>query len=443
MIEQQNKQHNISHLKPFEARRIIEHLRKGSVPVDQVSLFSVGREKWLQFIEDDLNNYIAEGGSKVRFINGDYGDGKTHFMSVVRQRSLTNDFAVSFVVLTRDVPIHKFEVVYQNIVQQLTGKFSGTGIRHLLAHWAEQVTGTLSDESEISFQTKLNLLAEELRLLPAMNLNFVNALIAFLSLKHHSSVSNDNADTDDTEEERQKSLDTIYQWFEGGKIAKRDLKPLQIFDTLNKTNSKSFLCSLIAFLKYLGHKGLILLMDELETVIAHPTSVRNAAYENVRLLIDNTEQADSLHIFFSIIPDVLLAEKGFKSYDALWSRVRSIGDSKRLNYRGVLIDLHLAPLKIEELVELGGLLRHIHELAYRWQADELIKDDLIERLCKTQQKMGVLNEVRLFIKQVIRYLDMAEQGDNPEEFNLVEQITLSQKEMDQEKLEQLQPSWDN
>ena len=143
-------------------------------------------------------------------------------------------------------------------------------------------------------------------------------------------------------------------------------------------------------------------MDELETVIAHPTSVRNAAYENVRLLIDNTEQADSLHIFFSIIPDILLAEKGFKSYDALWSRVRSIGDSKRLNYRGVLIDLHRTPLEVKELVELGIMLRQIHELAYRWQAGDMIKDDLIEKLCHTQQKMGVLNEVRLFIKQFIR-----------------------------------------
>jgi hypothetical protein len=433
----------IEELKPFEARKIIEHLRKGSVPVEQVDLFSVGREKWLQFIEDDLQNYIAEGGSKVRFINGDYGDGKTHFMSIIRHLALSLDFAVSFVVLTRDVPIHKFEVVYQSIVQQLTGKFPGTGIRHLLEFWADQLKAdivtesTAAEGSSISLQSKLTALAERLRLLPGMNLNFVNGLTAFLSLRYSP------LGVDETEEERQQSLEIIYQWFEGGKVAKKDLKPFQIFEALSKTNSKSFLCSLVAWLKYLGHKGLILLMDELETVIAHPTSVRNAAYENVRLLIDNTEQADSLHIFFSIIPDVLLAEKGFKSYDALWSRVRSIGDSKRLNYRGVLIDLHRTPLEVKELVELGVILRQIHEQAYRWQAGDMIKDDLIEKLCQTQQKMGVLNEVRLFIKQFIRYLDMAEQGDAPEEQGIAEQITSSQREMEQEKLEQLQPSWDN
>ena len=76
-------------LKPFEARAIIEELRKGSVPVDYVPFFTVGRENWLTLIEDDLDHYIAEGGAKVRFLSGDYGDGKTHFMSVIRHVALT------------------------------------------------------------------------------------------------------------------------------------------------------------------------------------------------------------------------------------------------------------------------------------------------------------------------------------------------------------------
>ena len=56
--------------------------------------------------------------------------------------------------------------------------------------------------------------------------------------------------------------------------------------------------------------------------------------------------------------------------------------------------------------------------------------------------MGVLNEVRLFIKQIIRYLDMAEQGNAPEEEDLSEQIVQAQQEVEQEKMEQLQPKWD-
>src|ERR1700687_5307531 len=101
---------DIEQLKPFQARAIIEGLRKGIVPTEYVSFFTVGRQNWLKFVEEDLDCFIANGGGKVRFINGDYGDVKTHFMSVIQQLALQKSFASSFVVLTRDVPIHKFEV---------------------------------------------------------------------------------------------------------------------------------------------------------------------------------------------------------------------------------------------------------------------------------------------------------------------------------------------
>src|SRR5919108_3510737 len=101
----------LADLKPVAARTIIESLRRGSVPVEQVPYFTVGRERWLSIIEDDLAHYIAAGGAKVRFLNGDYGDGKTHFLSIIQHMVQQAGFAVSFVVLTREVPMHKFELV--------------------------------------------------------------------------------------------------------------------------------------------------------------------------------------------------------------------------------------------------------------------------------------------------------------------------------------------
>ncbi len=422
----------LNQLKPFQARAIIEDLRKGSVPADYVPFFTVGRDRWLTFIQDDLKNYIAEGGAKVRFLSGDYGDGKTHFMSIIRHMALESDFAVSFVVLTREVPIHKFEAVYQAICRQLRGRFSGVGIRDLLAQWIEDLT-----QQEAAATRPLEDLAETLRNLPEMNINFANALTA---LAHNRLTPLNDGEK---QENRDGERDIILHWFEAGKVTKRELKPFGIFEVVNKTNSKQMLNSLNAFLRFKGHKGLILLLDELETVIAQSASVRNAAYENVRLLIDNSEQAQYFHIFFSIIPDVLLAEKGFKSYDALWSRVRSIGQKNRLNYRGVLIDLHRTPLTAKELLELGRCLRRIHEISYRWDAADTVADKLLNEVCRNQDKMGLLSEVRLFVKQVIRILDMAEQGEKPaEELDLTEHIAASQQEMEAEKVEQLQPSWD-
>src|SRR5262245_10530921 len=103
-------------LQPVEARTIIEHLRRGSVPVEQVPCFTVGREGWLSIIEDDLAQYIGAGSTKVRFLNGDYGDGKTHFLSLIQHLALQVGFAVSFVVLTREVRMQEFELVYREVV---------------------------------------------------------------------------------------------------------------------------------------------------------------------------------------------------------------------------------------------------------------------------------------------------------------------------------------
>jgi len=60
-------------------------------------------------------------------------------------RAIKKGFAVSFVVLSREVPIHKFETVYQNIVKQLQGNFEGTGIRNMLEAWLSELGVTLLD----------------------------------------------------------------------------------------------------------------------------------------------------------------------------------------------------------------------------------------------------------------------------------------------------------
>ena len=422
-------QEDIEQLKPFQARAIIEGLRKGIVPTEYVSFFTVGRQNWLKFVEEDLDYFIANGGGKVRFINGDYGDGKTHFMSVIQQLAIQKKFASSFVVLTRDVPIHKFEAVYQEIVSQLRGNFEGVGIRAAIKHWIK--------EQKIDEQD-LGALSASLREIPGLGLDFANALIGLLQAYSSSSSGNDSengAENDDPKE-------VLYQWFEGKKVAKKDLKKFHVFELLNKTNSKQFLQSLVAFLRMTNHRGLILLLDELETVLAQGASIRNAAYENVRLLMDNTEHAQYLQLFFSLIPDVLLAEKGFKSYDALWSRVRTVGDSDELNYRGTLVDLHKTPLKRQELVDLGVSLRKIHEISYRWSAEHSVPNDLIANMCAKQEEMGALSEVRLFIKQMIRCLDITEQGNAMDASNLLENLLASQKETDIEKTHQLEPAWD-
>jgi hypothetical protein len=357
-------------------------------------------------------------------------------LSVIQHLVQRENFAVSFVVLTREVPMHKFELVYQQIVSRLATAQGAIGIRALLSNWVESLYVQFGETDEAMRTAALQDLAETVKELEGMDVNFAQGLISLVQYRYWPLAAGE------TLEDRAQALEVLYQWFEGGRLSKRELRPFQIFESLNKTNSKRLLLSLIAFLLHLGYQGLILLLDELETVMAQSASVRNSAYENVRLLIDNAEQAHHLHVFFSIIPDVILAEKGFRSYDALWSRVRSVGESDRLNYRSIVIDLHRTPLETAELLELGRRLRHIHELAYRWEAAPIVTDAFLDEVCQMQQRMGLLAEVRLYIKQIIRYLDMAEQDGTLEGVDMTDQVVAVQREIADEQETGERPAWD-
>ena len=68
-------------IKPKEKSAIIESLKAGIVPRIGLQHIQVGRK---QEIEELINDYclINQGGAKARFIIGEYGSGKTFFLTL-------------------------------------------------------------------------------------------------------------------------------------------------------------------------------------------------------------------------------------------------------------------------------------------------------------------------------------------------------------------------
>ena len=67
--------------------------------------------------EHYLCDYITRGGSKMKFVTGRSGSGKTHFLRSMMDRALENGFlAVSF--SARDVWLHDFKEIYLEILRQ-------------------------------------------------------------------------------------------------------------------------------------------------------------------------------------------------------------------------------------------------------------------------------------------------------------------------------------
>src|SRR5262245_47606451 len=105
-------------LSPAVARRVINRLIDGVAPDEGLDALTAGREKWLTALCEDLES-AEEGDRRIRILNGRYGDGKTHLMKLLRARALAANFAVSYVVLSKNTPLNRWDQLYRGIVTQI------------------------------------------------------------------------------------------------------------------------------------------------------------------------------------------------------------------------------------------------------------------------------------------------------------------------------------
>jgi hypothetical protein len=84
-------------LAPGEAERIIESLRMGVPPTGFTRVFTVGRKTELAELEGTLTGTSLAGFG--RFLNANYGSGKSHLLKVIREMALNTGYAVSFITM--------------------------------------------------------------------------------------------------------------------------------------------------------------------------------------------------------------------------------------------------------------------------------------------------------------------------------------------------------
>jgi hypothetical protein len=78
-----------------EADRIIEALRYGLPPMGFTLPFTVGREIELAELKGTLTGNTVAGSG--RFVNANYGSGKSHLLKVIREMALDAGYAVSYI----------------------------------------------------------------------------------------------------------------------------------------------------------------------------------------------------------------------------------------------------------------------------------------------------------------------------------------------------------
>lgn len=355
-------------------------LRAGEPPQDDTLLekLSVGMDFITDFWNEKyLKEYIFEGGSKIKFVTGGRGSGKTHFVQLFTlQAKKQNYITVNF--SANQVWIHDFKEIYVQIINSVD-------ILDLLSKCCEKIIEELGfgDEqmpTDISFVDYLS----SVSLLDALTKREIRTLLSKMFLKNTLIDNNFGYACSlitggilgyPLLEEHNREL--LMQWLSGDKTAalsslrRLGLSPCRI----TKYNARHMLRSLIEVIKLAGYSGLVVTIDDLEILInkdslediRYTKLKREDSYESIRELVDEIDSLKNVMFLFAFDRKLIENEAmGLKSYQALWMRIQNEVVSGKLNRFTDILDMDILSKQIytpQSVLKMSESLSDIMNLA--------------------------------------------------------------------------------
>ncbi len=304
--------------------------------------------------EKYIQEYIAQGGSKIKFVTGCTGSGKTYLLRFMCGKAQENNFRPVF-FSAKEIWLHDFKEIYLEILRQCELMECLKGCARNL------IRGMGYEPSEIpEGQTFIDYLAQE-NMSDALNRREIRTQLKEMFLDNPlldnnfalacSMLTGSILGYPVLEEQ---SRDMLLGWLGGDRTIKlMQLRSLGLSPArITKYNARHMLRSLAEVSRMGGFSGLFVVIDDLEILISrssleeiHYTKMkREDTYESIRELIDDIDSLHNIMFMFGFDRSLLDDENaGIKSYQALWMRIQNEVSGKRFNRFSDLIDLdHLA-----------------------------------------------------------------------------------------------------
>ena len=309
----------------------------------------------IQFLTDFwrekyLREYIKNGGSKIKFVTGRSGSGKTHFLRLMTYISQKENYkTVHF--SAKNVWMHDFKEIYVEIFKQCDILKCLEGVsRHLIQEMGfdyndipenMKFIGYLSQNGMGDALTKREI-RTQLRQLFLNNPMMDNTFAIACSMLTGSILGYPIL-----EEQNQELL---LAWLEGDRSVKlSQLRALDFYPSrITKYNARHMLRSLAELVRMSGYAGLFITIDDLEVLISrsslelvHYTKMkREDTYESIRQLIDDIDSMKNIMFVYAFDRELIDNENaGLKSYQALWMRIQNEVVGERFNRFTDMVDL--------------------------------------------------------------------------------------------------------
>ncbi len=315
---------------------IIQSLRIGVVPSRGLHHIQVGRTREIEAFLKDLER-IADGGSTFRLIMGEYGAGKTFFLSLIRSLALEK----KLVTVNADLnPNRRLQAargqarsLYAELMRNLSTRLKPEG--GALAGVLEKFIATTINETKESGADEERALFKKLEHLTEManGYDFSTVVIAYW---RGSKQGDDQLKSD------------ALRWLRGEFTTKTEAKnALGVRNIIDDASFYDQLKLMGRFVRLAGYSGLLVCLDEMVNLykIQNPNS-RNANYEQILQMLNDSMQGTTEGLGFILggTPEFLTDEsRGLYSYEALRSRLaenKFIKDNDNLvDFSGAVIPL--------------------------------------------------------------------------------------------------------
>ncbi len=414
------------------ARRndIVGALRRGTVPNTGLDALAVGIDSFAATLDDELAT-VSSGRGGFKSVRGEYGTGKTFFARWLQERARARGFATSEVQINEtETPLHRLETIYRRLVERLGTTDSSTGaFRSVIDGWFFALEQDVLADGTVDANDGAALLEHTTALMETKLTTISKTAPAFsavLRTYRRALAAGDN-----------QLAEGLISWLAGQpNVAASVKRAASIKGDLDHFGAANFLVGLLTILRDSGFAGLVLVLDEVETLQRMRADTRERGLNALRQLIDEIDAGRFVGLYLVVTgtPAFYDGAQGVQRLAPLAQRLHvDFGTDRRFdNPRAVQI--RLAPFDQGSLVAVGKRVRDIYASMQpnETRLRNVVSDTYIEDLARAVAgglggKVGVAP--RLFLKKLVA--DVLDRVDLHPDFDPRQHysLTLADNEM--------------
>ena len=268
---------------PQRRAAILDALRRGTVPQEGLGAIAVGMERFEAVVDAELAA-VATGRAGFKAVRGEYGSGKTFFARWLQERARAAGFATAEVQISEtETPLHRWEAVYRRLVERLTTADTTEGaLRSTVDAWFYTLEEDVLAEGRLDAADGNALLSATDALMEKRLSGIARTAPAFsavLRAYRRALVAEDAA-----------LAEGLMAWLGGQpNVAASVKRAAGVKGDLDPFGAMHFLAGLLTILRDGGQSGLVLVLDEVETLQRMRADTREKGLNALRQLLDELE----------------------------------------------------------------------------------------------------------------------------------------------------------